>query len=127
MPAPIYRGDHARIRRELLAALVPGSPCPVCGQPMYPEQRLHLGHLDDETGRSIPGRYVGLVHAGKCNEGRGGKVNPWNVRGRAAAARAARSPERQRELDSAAARKQRKAFRSEFDRVQAEIRAAGGD
>ena len=31
-----------------------------CGQPMYPSQRLDLGHTDDRTG------YIGLVHHA-CN------------------------------------------------------------
>lgn len=122
MPKPLYRELHDRIRRELLAALVPGQPCPVCRKPMFPGQRLHLGHADDEAGYSIPGRYVGLVH-GACNESKGGAVNPYGTRQRAAAARAGRSPDQTAAIASAKARKQRRQFRAEFDAVQAEIAA----
>ena len=69
-PRPIeairYGSDHRKLRLIALANLVPGSPCPqpidgvVCGKPMWPTQRLHLGHADD-------GSYLGLVHA-VCNE-----------------------------------------------------------
>ena len=38
-------GDHARVRRAALAALVPGEPCPRCGGGMYLTQALDLDHL----------------------------------------------------------------------------------
>jgi len=50
-------------------------------------------------------------------------VNPWGVRTRAEAAVAARSPERQQEIDDKAARDLRKQERAEFDRVKAQIAA----
>lgn len=90
---------------------------------MWRTQRLHLGHVEDKEGRSIPGQYEGKLSHGWCNESAGGRVNPWNVRGRAEQARAARSPERQEALDHKAARKLRKAEREEFDRVQKMIAA----
>lgn len=120
MAAPIYRGNHDRIRRELLAAFVEGTPCPICKKPMSRSQKLHLGHLDDNKGYSIPGRYVGLVH-GRCNMSHGGKVNPWNNRAKSAAAAALRPPERQRELDAAKSRREFKAGRAAFDEVQRQI------
>ena len=129
MPRPLYQGNHERIKRELLAVLADGTPCPLCGAGMFRSQRLHLGHIDNEAGYSIPGAYYGLVH-GRCNEKKGGAVNPWNVRGRAAAARAARPPERVAQLADQDARRTRKAIRSEYDRVQAVIAAdetAAGD
>lgn len=69
MAALKYRGKHPKLRAILLKRLVPGTPCPqpvngrVCGQPMYPTQKLHLGHAPD-------GSYLGLVHA-RCNTQQG--------------------------------------------------------
>ena len=67
MAALKYRGRHPKLRERLMRDLRrrPGQPCPqvvagvVCGQPMYREQALDLGH-DDKGG------YIGLVHA-RCN------------------------------------------------------------
>jgi len=63
-----YGAQHKALRRDLLAALIPGTPCPqtfpdgtVCGRPMYATQALHLGHTQDKRG------YLGLVHAA-CND-----------------------------------------------------------
>jgi len=44
----------------LLAALVPGTPCPHCHRPMHPSMALDLDHADDRSG------YRGLAHA-SCN------------------------------------------------------------
>jgi hypothetical protein len=58
-----YGGAHKQLRKRLLAALQrdPGQPCPRCGYPMWPGQRLHLDHSDDGVG------WLGLSHA-RCNE-----------------------------------------------------------
>jgi len=123
MAKPWYGTAHQRQRAALIAAGAwVGKPCPYCSEPMWPGQRLDLGHADDEEGRSIPGAYLGLVHAW-CNHSAGGSVNPWNVRRRAVAARAARSPERQRQLADREARQERKRLRSEFDAAQRAIAA----
>lgn len=72
MPAPGnttargYGADHQRRRRAALAALVPGTPCGRCGQPMHPGQHLDLDHTDDRDG------YRGLAHS-RCNRSAGGK------------------------------------------------------
>nr|PZN17672.1 MAG: hypothetical protein DIU80_24105 [Chloroflexota bacterium] len=55
-----YGYQHQRARVRALAALVPGTPCPRCGQPMYRDQPLDLDHTDDRTG------YRGLAHR-SCN------------------------------------------------------------
>jgi|SRR5580692_10509484 hypothetical protein len=67
MSAPSYGGQHQALRRQLLAVLKPGTPCPQpvngkpCGKPMWPGiQKLDLGH-DDQGG------YIGIVHA-RCNQ-----------------------------------------------------------
>ena len=120
---PWYGGDHKRLRKTLIeAGLWIGQPCSLCGLPMWPGQPLDLGHATDAAGRSIPGYYTGLQHSA-CNQGAGGKVNPWGVRTRAVAARAARSPARVQQIQDAEARKTRKAIRSEFDAIQAMIAA----
>lgn len=119
----IYDQDHVRLRAALIASgLWVGQPCPICSEPMWPGQKLVLAHEDDENGRSIPGRYKGLAHD-TCNAHDAGKVNPWGVRTKAAEAVAARSPERQREIDDKAARDLRKQERAEFDAVKAQIAA----
>jgi hypothetical protein len=62
-----YASHHQNLRKREMARFVPGTPCPqvfydgtICGQPMFPGQRLHLGHAPG-------GGYLGLVHA-FCNE-----------------------------------------------------------
>jgi hypothetical protein len=67
-----YGNHHQQLAARLRARLIPGTPCPqqfpdgsVCGQPMWPSQRLALGHRPD-------GGYLGLVHA-RCNESDGGQ------------------------------------------------------
>jgi hypothetical protein len=71
-----YGWPHQRLRAALLQALVPSSPCPRCGQGMWPEiQALDLGHVDgDKT------RYSGLEHA-RCNRS-GGATYGNRLRGR---------------------------------------------
>jgi hypothetical protein len=62
--AAVYNSaEHKALRARLRAELIPGQPCPQpfpdgtrCGQPMWPGQRLDLGHNDTRTG------YIGLVH-----------------------------------------------------------------
>lgn len=76
---------------------------------------LDLDHKTDSLGRRVGG-YNGLCHS-SCNRA----ANAWGHQRRSAEANAARSPERQREKDDLKARKQRREFRSEFDRVQQEI------
>ena len=55
-----YDHRHKRLRAALLAALVPGTPCPHCHRPMHPSMALDLDHADDRSG------YRGLAHA-SCN------------------------------------------------------------
>lgn len=55
-----YGYEHRRIRQALLAALVPGTPCPHCQRPMQPGMDLDLDHTDDRSG------YRGLAHR-SCN------------------------------------------------------------
>jgi hypothetical protein len=74
-----YGWPHQKLRAVLLRALVPGSPCPRCQQPMWPKlQQLDLGHVDgDKT------RYSGLEHA-RCNRSSGAKFGNL-LRGRSGA------------------------------------------
>ena len=71
-----YDAQHRRWRRRALAELLPGAPCPRCGEPMWPDsQDLDLDHTDDRSG------YLGLSHA-FCNRSAGAKVGnrqrrPW--------------------------------------------------
>lgn len=112
-----YDRTHTRIRAALLKAFVEGSPCPFCHEPMWSRQKLDLAHADDETGRAIPGQYRGLSHA-RCNQRSARMVNPWGHKTRDPEAIAKRSPARKQELAEKAARRQRKDFRSEFERAQ---------
>lgn len=59
-----YGHAHQKLRRALLAVMAPGQPCPRCGQPMWPWQRIDLGHTDGKTA------YQGLEHA-SCNRSAG--------------------------------------------------------
>lgn len=123
MPSsPLYGQTHKRIRQALLAGgQWLGRPCPRCGEPMMDAAALDLDHATDELGRRTGG-YVpgGLSHAA-CNRG----ANAFGWRRRKAQADAIRTPERQQEKDDLKARKERRQFRSEFDKVQEEI-ARGG-
>jgi hypothetical protein len=49
---------HQADKRRLLKALRPGTPCPRCGQPMWPHQKLDRGHTVDRAlgGTDSPGR-----------------------------------------------------------------------
>lgn len=64
-----YGPEHEARRAALLAALVPGSPCPRCGLPMWHTQELHAGHPPDAPLRldrtSLPTR----IEHSHCNEG----------------------------------------------------------
>ena len=54
---------YGQAHKKLRAALLPtayGQPCARCGEPMYPNQVLHLDHNDTRTG------YLGLSHK-DCN------------------------------------------------------------
>lgn len=78
-----YGREHEELRAALLAALVPGSPCYRCGEPMWPDsQDIDLGHTEDRSG------YRGLEHA-RCNRAAGGR--------KAAANRARRTEPHSRE------------------------------
>lgn len=54
-----YGAEHARIRKEFLPSAY-GTDCHLCGQVMWPSQRLHLDHTEDRSG------YRGFAHAA-CN------------------------------------------------------------
>jgi hypothetical protein len=72
-----YGWTHQQLRAALLRALAPGSPCPRCGQPMWPGlQALDLGHVEG-SGKRL---YEGLQHA-KCNRSSGAKYGN-QLRGR---------------------------------------------
>jgi hypothetical protein len=68
-----YAGPHQAIRRARLPYAY-GRPCPRCGRPMLPGQKLDLGHTDDRAG------YSGIEHA-RCNRAAGARLG--NARRRA--------------------------------------------
>ena len=41
---PAYGKTRGQIRERFLAALVDGTPCPVCGSPMFRHHMLDLHH-----------------------------------------------------------------------------------
>jgi hypothetical protein len=82
MSSPQYGAAHRARRKQAIARLVPGTPCPVSGPPMYPTPsaavavglpatfgRLHLDH-------SVPVAMGGangatrLLHATVCHSAR---------------------------------------------------------
>ena len=69
-----YGSQHRARRAHLLAELerVGFAPCPRCGLPMVPGQRLHLDHSDPAAKQlGLPGDR--LTHA-TCNEADGGRI-----------------------------------------------------
>lgn len=65
MPHPSYGPEHQRVRLRLLRELIPGTPCPLCLEPMFASQELDLDHSDPEAKRvGYPGDR--LTHRG-CN------------------------------------------------------------
>lgn len=63
--------EHQKQRARLLADLMPGDPCAVCGEGMFPEQALDADH---ETPRALGGTVAGrLLHA-SCNRRRGAQL-----------------------------------------------------
>ena len=84
MAKPQYGYAHQKARKQALAMMVNGAPCPRCNRPMYKHQRLHLGHVLSVAmgGAKGPTR---LEHA-VCNEhaGRslGGIVSARRKRGK---------------------------------------------
>src|SRR5262249_8353530 len=72
-----YGYAHQLKRKAALAAFKPGALCPRCGDEMWPDQKLHLDHADDD--RNV---YLGLSHA-RCNLSAGAtrgnrlRARPW--------------------------------------------------
>lgn len=64
--APHYTPAELRQRAQLLAHPPCGQPCPRCGQPMHPHQRLDTGHIID---RALGGAGMGFrwehAHCGR--------------------------------------------------------------
>ena len=92
--SPAYRYQHQLARERALRALIDGTPCEICGLPMFRSmgRQLHLDHVVPvyQGGGSGPRR---LVHAW-CNMSRGGKVGNRITRRLIAARRAQASPPR---------------------------------
>lgn len=67
MAAPAYSGDWQRLRKaSYRSGIWIGQPCPRCLEPMWPGQRLHLGHVVDVAAGGFGGP-VRWEHA-SCNE-----------------------------------------------------------
>jgi hypothetical protein len=65
--AVVYDREHQAVRRALLAASTPATPCWRCGFPLGPDpRRIHLGHRDDGPG------WAGLEHE-RCSTAAGAR------------------------------------------------------
>lgn len=64
-PTDNTRGARKKARPHLLRAQI-GLPCPRCGKPMLPGQRLHVGHARDVADGGA-GSQLRLEHA-SCNQ-----------------------------------------------------------
>lgn len=62
-----YDSVHDTIRTNLLAALVPGTPCPRCGLGMWPHQDLDAGHSVDL--KVNPNARADRLEHASCNRG----------------------------------------------------------
>ena len=61
---------HKAARKRALAWFRPGTPCPRCGQPMWPWQPLDLGHVIDRWRGGTIADGVRLEHR-QCNRSAG--------------------------------------------------------
>lgn len=103
-----YGSAHRARRAALLAALAraPGQPCPRCGMPMWPGQRLDLGHASDEAKRrGLPGDR--LEHA-TCNRRAGQQITAAIQRARGGPTPRQLAAARMRQWRAAAARNTRR-------------------
>jgi hypothetical protein len=86
---PQYNSRHKARRTRAIAALIGGTPCPRCGQPMYatPAQAiaaglppgygtLHLDHIQPVALGGRPDGPVQLTHA-RCNLRSGGRIGAY--------------------------------------------------
>lgn len=72
-----YGYHHQRRRSAALRALVPGTPCPYCGHPMYSDMELDLDHADPLAYGGDPRGPRRLAHA-PCNRRAGAIIgNRW--------------------------------------------------
>lgn len=79
MPSePAYGVVHQRVREYLLRVTPPGTPCPLCDEPMWPEaEPIDLHHSDPELKKlGMPGD--ALAHR-KCNRATRRKEMPPEV------------------------------------------------
>lgn len=62
---------HQQERQRALARLQPGAPCPLCGHPMHPRQRLDLDH---SVPRALGGRGPRRLAHARCNRQAGQRL-----------------------------------------------------
>lgn len=62
---------HQKRRGVLLDRHVDGTPCAVCGRPMYRSQRLQADH---SVPRALGGTEADRLLHGRCNESRGARL-----------------------------------------------------
>jgi len=67
-----YGWNHRTARATAIAALVPGTPCPRCGQPMHPTQHLDYDHVTPIALGGINSPKV-LSHR-RCNRAHGARL-----------------------------------------------------
>jgi hypothetical protein len=88
MAALAYSGSWQRLRKALLASGEwVGTPCPRCLEPLWPSQRLHLGHAVDVAAGGFGGP-VRIEHA-SCNEAAGARAGSARRKARLARERSA--------------------------------------
>lgn len=69
---PRWTKVHRDARAAALAALVDGTPCPLCGEPMDHGQRLQLDHVTPVVHGGLAG--AGRLTHGSCNERAGQRL-----------------------------------------------------
>ncbi len=117
MAAPQYSGNWQRIREALYrSGIWIGQPCPRCGLPLWPGQRLHLGHATDVAAGGMGGP-VRFEH-GACNERAGQLVAAANRKAKRARER---TPAEREAHNHLIAVRQRRAWRKaeqEFEQAE---------
>ncbi len=105
MAALPYSGNWQHLRKAIMASTFwVGTPCRRCGRPLWPGQRLQLGHVIDVADGGMGGPVV--VEHGSCNEAAGARAGTARRQARRAKTRSKAEQEAHDHRESVRARRE---------------------